>query len=104
MPKMCKVGGSICIDICILGSYERYVIILDRTNLINYSFLKVYIKLALVHIKLVLVDKSSFGNKKSKVKTILGILPISIKCNRIKYELAIRTYMDRTYNGVSKTK
>lgn len=64
---MCKVGGSICISIYILGSYEGYVIIiLDRTNLMNSSLLKVYLKLVLVHIKLVLVDENSFGTKKGK--------------------------------------
>ncbi len=48
----------------ILGSYEGYVIIiLDRINLLNYSLLKVHLKLVLVHIKLVLVDESSFGTK-----------------------------------------
>ena len=103
MPKKCKVGGSICISICILGSYEGYVIILDL-NKFDELPLKVPIKLVLVHTKLVLVNESSFGNKKSKVKIIWGILSISIKCNRMKYELAIRTYMDRTYKGVSKTK
>ena len=64
---------------CILRSHEGYVIILDRINLMNYFFLKVPIKLVLVHTKLVLVDESSFGNKQSKVKIIWGILPIPIQ-------------------------
>ena len=60
-----------------------------------------------VHIKIVLVDESYFGNKikkESQVKFIWIFFSIPIKCNRIEYELAIRTYMDRTYSGVSKNK
>jgi hypothetical protein len=56
-----------------VGSYEGYVIILDLTN---NQFDEFFLK---VHIKLVLVDESFFGNKKSKVKLILDILSIPIK-------------------------
>ena len=82
----------VSIWISLVGSYEGDPLFLDRTILLK------------VHIKIVLVDESYFGNKKSKVKFIWAILSIPKKCNQIKYELAIRTYMDRTYKGVSKNK
>lgn len=46
------------------------------------------------------------GNQKRKLQFIwvIVILPIPIKYNWIQYGLAIRTYMDRTQNRVSKNK
>lgn len=63
-----------CGYLSLVGSYEGYVISLDLINLMNYSFNELLLK---VPIKLVLVDESYFGNRKTKVKFIWDILSIS---------------------------
>lgn len=62
-----------CGYLSLVGSYEGYVISLDLINLMNYSFNELLLK---VPIKLVLVDESYFGNRKTKVKFIWDILLI----------------------------
>ena len=69
-----KVNISICMWISI-GNHMKGMLLFEFGS---KQFDELFLK---VHIIVVLVDESYFGNKKSKIQFIFVIFPIPIKCN-----------------------